>query len=115
MLRTLLLALLATGAVAALPASASAATCKLPTDGKGFGPTYLLKLHTSHVSCAKAKKVVKAFHRCATRTSPKGRCTSKVLGLRCSEKRYSGPTQFDAKARCTAGKRRVEFTYTQFT
>lgn len=116
MLRTLLLALLATAAVAAIPASASAATCKLPPDGKGFGPTYLLSLKTTKTGCSKGKAVVKAFHACATSHGPKGRCTKKVLGFACTERRGAAiPTQFDAKATCTKGKAKVDFTYTQFT
>jgi hypothetical protein len=116
MLRTLLLALLATAAVAAIPASASAATCKLPSDGKGFGPTYLLSLKTTKASCTTGKAVVKAFHACATANSPKGRCTKKVKGFSCTERRGAAiPTQFDAKTTCTKGRAKVEFTYTQFT
>jgi hypothetical protein len=116
MLRTLLLALLATAVVAAIPASASAASCKLPSDGKGFGPTYLLSLKTKKTSCTKAKAVVKAFHACATRHSAKGRCAKKVLGYACTERRGAAiPTQFDAKTSCHKGKAKVDFTYTQFT
>jgi hypothetical protein len=107
---------LAVAAVAALPASASAATCKLPADGKGLGPTYLLSLKTKATSCAKGKAVVKAWHACSTARSPKGRCTKKVLGFACTERRGAAiPTQFDAKASCRKGAARVEFTYTQFT
>jgi hypothetical protein len=116
MLRTLLLALLATAAVAAIPASASAATCKLPPDGKGFGPTYLLSLKTTKTSCTKGKAVVKAFHACATAKSPKGHCAKKVLRYTCTERRGAAiPTQFDAKTSCRRGKAKVDFTYTQFT
>lgn len=116
MLRTLLLALLATAAVAATPASASAATCKLPADGKGFGPTYLLSLKTTNASCSTGKAVVKAFHACATANSPKGRCVKKVLGYACTERRSAGiPTQFDAKTSCRKGAAKVDFTYTQYT
>jgi hypothetical protein len=116
MLRTLLLALAAVAALAVIPAGASAASCKLPTDGKGFGPTYLLSLKTTKTSCSKGKAVVKAFHACATAHSPKGHCSKKVLGYACTERRGAAiPTQFDAKATCRKGKARVEFAYTQFT
>jgi hypothetical protein len=115
MLRSLLLAVLATAAVAAIPASASAATCKLPSDGRGLGPTYLLSLQTSGASCAKGKAVVKAYHACATARSKTGTCTKAVLGYRCKEKRSTGPTEFDAKATCAKGSAKVRFTYTQFT
>ena len=116
MLRTLLLALLAVAALVAIPASASAATCKLPSDGKGFGPTYLLSLKTAKTSCSKGKAVVKAYHACATAKGPKGHCTRKVLGYACTERRGAAiPTQFDAKTSCRKGGARVEFAYTQFT
>ncbi len=82
MLRTLLLAVLSAAALAAIPSAASAATCKLPADGEGLGPTYLLSLKTSGgASCATGKAVVKAWHACATAKSAKGRCTKKVLGF----------------------------------
>jgi hypothetical protein len=115
MLRTLLLAALSTAALAAIPASASAATCKLPADGKGFGPTYLLALSTSGTGCSTGAKVVKAYSACATAHGKSGRCTRKVLGFACREKRSTGPTEFDAKATCRKGKATVRFTYTQFT
>ena len=116
MLRTLLLALAAVAVLAAIPAGASAATCKLPSDGKGFGPTYLLSLKTTKTSCSQGKAVVKAFHACATAKSPKGRCAKKVRGYTCTERRGAGiPTQFDAQVTCRKGAARVEFAYTQFT
>ena len=116
MLRPLLLAALSAAAIAALPASASAATCKLPSDGKGFGPTYLLSLKTTKTTCTQGKAVVKAFHACATANGPKGRCVRKVLGYACSERRGAAiPTQFDAKTSCRKGAAKVDFTYTQFT
>jgi len=113
--RTLLLAVLATAAVAAIPASAQAASCKLPSDGKGLGPTYLLRLQTTGTSCTKGKALVKAYHACATAHGKSGRCAKAVLGYTCREKRSTGPTEFDAKATCAKGSARVRFTYTQFT
>ena len=116
MLRTLLLALAAVVVAAALPAGASAAPCKLPADGRGLGPTYLLSLKTTKAGCSQGKAVVKAYHACATAKGPKGRCTKKVLGFACTERRSAGiPTQFDAQATCRKGAARVEFAYTQFT
>jgi hypothetical protein len=116
MLRTLLLALATVAAIALIPATASAASCKLPSDGKGFGPTYLLTLKTAKTSCAKGKAVVKAFHACATAKGPKGHCAKQVLGYTCTERRGAAiPTQFDARATCRKGKVRVSFAYTQFT
>ena len=115
MLRTLLLVLAAVAALAAIPAGASAATCKLPQDGKGFGPTYLLSLKTTKASCDQGKAVVKAFHACATAHGTKGRCAKKVLGYACTEKRTSGLTEIDGNVTCAKGSARVRFTYSQFT
>jgi hypothetical protein len=115
MLRTLLLAALSAAALAAIPASASAATCKLPSDGKGFGPTYLLSLQTKGASCSTGKRVVKAFHACATAHGTKGRCTKKVLGYACREKRVTGLTEIDGDVTCTKGGAQVRFKYSQFT
>jgi len=114
-MRLALVSVLAVAAVALIPASASAATCKLPADGRGLGPTYLLALTTTKAGCGQGKAVVKAWHACATKRRADGRCATKVLGYRCSEKRVTGPTEFDAKATCVKGAARVRFTYTQFT
>ncbi len=105
----------ATLAEAGAPASA-ASRCDLSKDGRTLGTTYVTKLTTTNVTCTKAKSVVKAYHRCRRANGGvKGRCTSRVLGFRCTETRESIPTQFDARATCRDGSRVIRFNYEQFT
>jgi len=45
-----------------------------------------------------------------------GRCTSKVLGYSCTEKRSNViKTQFDAHVTCKKGRARIVTDYTQFS
>ena len=112
----------------ALPASAYAASsapeasaskaCKLSTrEQSKLGTTYVLTLRVRGTSCANGKKVVKAFHACRRKAGGrKGRCRSKVLGYKCSERRSNViSTQFDSKATCKRSGREVSHKYTQNT
>ena len=116
-LLAVLLSLLATAVVAQAGSSAAAASrCDVSKDGRKLGTTYVTKLTATNVTCAKAKIVVKAFHRCRRANGGvKGRCTSRVQGFRCTETRQSIPTQFDARATCRDGSRVIRFNYEQFT
>lgn len=98
------------------PLASAAGTCRVG-DGRGLGPTYVTRLTVKRTRCATGRRVVKAHHACRIRNGgKKGRCTSKVRGFRCSEKRGAAiPTQFDATVACRKGGRRVGFAYTQFT
>lgn len=92
----------------ALPASASAATCtppKYPDSG------YFTSLKATKVSCSEASKVALAFHNCRTRTSEKGRCTSKVRRFSCRETRTTISTEINGRVTCTRGSRKVQLTY----
>ena len=110
-LRTLCLAgVLAAAALA--PASASASTCSAPAyPGSG----YFTSLKTKHVCCKTGRKVTLAHYRCRTEHGKKGRCTRKVLGYRCSEKRNAIPTEINSRVTCKKGTRRVIYTYQQNT
>jgi hypothetical protein len=117
--------LLVIGVVAALVAvavggsahAASSTTCDVRKDGRKLGTTYVTSLKVSHVSCASAKKLVKAFHACRRANGGvKGRCTTRVSGYRCTERRGNTiPTQYSAKVTCTRSPRSVRFNYTQYT
>lgn len=114
------LALLAAAPAAASadePVARSAATCKVPADGRGWGPTYVTSLRVTATSCATGKRLVTAYYRCRTADGgADGRCTKRVSGWRCREKRGAAiPTQFDASVTCRKGRARVVHTYTQFT
>ncbi len=119
---------LVAGALAALalvPASAQAASCSLSADeeyhraGKSL-PTYTRSLKVSGgATCATGHKLIKSYYKCRVASpSPgkKGRCTTKVLGFSCSERRSNViKTQFDATVTCRKGRQRVVTEYTQFT
>ena len=96
----------------ALPASASAATCTPP---KYPGSGYFTSLKATKVSCSEAAKVALAFHRCRTRSSVKGRCTSKVRKFSCRETRTTISTEINGRVTCTRGSRKVQLTYQQNT
>jgi hypothetical protein len=104
------------GARAATPAAQAAATCDLSKDGRKLGATYVTLLKVRGVSCSKGKRVVKAFNGCRrAHGGADGRCTSRVLGFSCKERRSGIDSQYDAKVTCKAGTRSVIFNYTQFT
>lgn len=115
-----LLVLLAAALAASAPGTASAATnCKLSQKEQrnGLGPTYTTSLTVSGTSCANGKKVAKAFYKCRVAAGgKKGRCSKKVSGYRCSERRRAEiATQFSATASCKKSKATVKFAYTQYT
>lgn len=114
--RASLLAALAGLAVAAGPAAAGTRTCDIRNEWTTFGVTYVTQIKVTNTTCAKGKRVVRAFHRCRKANGGiKGRCTSRVLGYRCTESRTTGPAQFSSEVVCRDGTRRVRHFYTQNT
>ncbi|MHB8693163.1 MAG: hypothetical protein ACYDHH_18160 [Solirubrobacteraceae bacterium] len=98
------------------PVAHTAANCSLAGKYTSLGPTYVEKLTASGTSCATGISLIKAYNRCRLKAGgPKGRCTSKIMGFRFSEKRNSSPVQFVALVRATKGHAVVTFTYTQNT
>ena len=97
-------------AVTASPAAAK--SCDVG-DTRGYGTTYVLEISAKGVTCGKAKKLVKAFHKC--RPGKSGKCSS-VNGYSCSESRFNRSSQsYDSRVRCKRGSKRVKHVYTQFT
>jgi hypothetical protein len=92
-------------------------TCDLHKDGRKLGTTYVTSLKVQHVTCVKAKRVVKAFNACRRANGGvKGHCVKRVLGYSCSETRGASiSTQYSARASCKTGSRVVSFRYTQYT
>ena len=112
---TLVAALAAASALpaAAEPVAQAAKSCGVG-DGRGYGTSYVTSLSVSGTSCRSGRKVVKAFHAC--RPGKKGKCTRRVLGYSCSEKRFNKlSTTYDSKVSCKKGSRSVKHTYTQLT
>ena len=77
----------------ALPAGPAAAasykTCSVKGKERKLGTTYVTKLRARGTSCRNAEGVVKAFHACRHKKGKAGRCTSKVKGYKCTDKRES--------------------------
>ncbi|MDX6691513.1 MAG: hypothetical protein QOG15_2970 [Solirubrobacteraceae bacterium] len=98
--------------------SASTHNCSLseadaqPSSGK---PEYNQKLTQKASSCTTAKKVMKSFHSCRSRTGIK--CTHKVrTNWTCtSKKTLSSSTQFYATTTCKWGARVVKISWVQAT
>lgn len=78
-------------------------------------PTYNLTLKAQGTSCATAKKVMKAFHKC--RSAADYRCTTKVLARwTCTGRKDSSTAEiFYANFTCKWGKRGVKSSYQQNT
>jgi hypothetical protein len=78
-------------------------------------PTYNLALKAQGTSCATAKKVMKAFHKC--RSAADYQCTRKVLThWTCTGKKDSSTAQiFYANFTCKWGTRGVKSGYQQNT
>ncbi len=105
---------LALALLVALPASAQAATCtppKYPDSG------YFTSLKATKVSCGEAGKVAVAFHKCRTKRSVSGRCSTrtKIRNFSCRETRTTISPEINGRVKCTRGSRKVEFTYQQNT
>jgi hypothetical protein len=106
----------ASGGSADTPIAQAAKGCSIKGQQRSLGVTYVLTLRVRVTKCGDAKRVVRAYHACRHRQGRAGRCTGKVLGYRCSERRLDqSPTQYDARARCTKGGREVFHIYTQNT
>ena len=93
-------------------AVASAGTCSAP---KYPGSGYFTSLKVTGVSCSTGKKVTLAHYRCRVKHGKTGRCTSKVLGYSCSERRRSIETEIDGTVTCKRGSKKVVYSYQQDT
>jgi hypothetical protein len=100
-------------AAGASPVLRSSQTCSPPKyPGEGY---FTQKIHTTNISCTYGKKFVLAYYKCRTHSgkTPAGRCTSKVQGFSCTEKRESIPTEIDARVTCRRSTQRIVHTYQQ--
>ena|ERR1700754_360533 len=98
--------------IVALPGAAHAATCPNP---KYPGSGYFTSLQVTKVSCATGKKLALAYYKCRLKHGVSGRCTSKVMGYSCTEKRVSIDTEIDARVTCKDGSKKVVHAYQQNT
>ena len=99
--------------------SASLRSCSLTASEQypreATKPTYNLSLKQRGTTCATAKRVMNAFHRC--RSVSGYRCTRKVLRTwTCTGRKVSSSAvQFDGSFTCKRGDRLVRSTYQQNT
>jgi len=101
------------GAATASPVQRASQTCNPPKyPGQGY---FTGKIRVTNISCAYGKRFVVAYYKCRTKngTRPSGRCTTKVLGFSCTEKRESIATEIDARVTCRRGTQRIVHTYQQ--
>ena len=117
--RAIVVAVLAVGGCAALPAGsvasaplATAAThsCHVPAY-PGLG--YFTSLKVSGTSCRVGTKVTLGYYRCRIRHGKAGTCHSTVYGYHCKERRNSIPTEIEARVTCRRGDATVVHTYQQ--
>jgi hypothetical protein len=98
----------------AAPAHAAAAraarTCG-PPEYPGSG--YFTSLSVTRVTCATGRSLTLAHYRCRTRSGPGGRCTGRVRGYTCTERRTSIATEIDGRVTCRRAGRRVVYSYQQ--
>ena len=102
-------------AASADPVASAARTCSVAGKERRLGATYVTSVRAFGLSCRSALSLVRDYHACRRRRGgADGRCP-RVNGYRCTETRFSSPTQYDARATCRRGDRRVTQRYTQNT
>jgi hypothetical protein len=110
-------ALPSTSGASGSPVATASKACSLKGQYRHFPPaSYVTSLHVRHTTCARGKKVIRAYHRCrANHGGANGQCPNRVFGFRCKEgKRQRVPgVQYNATVHCSKGIRRVTSTYTQ--
>jgi hypothetical protein len=125
-------AVLAAGLATALLAQSDAASsaaqhiagftpCNISGKQRQLGASYVTSLKVQGVSCAKAEKVVKAYHRCRHQSGgAAGTCGATLLGFKCKDGQRTGVpnVQYNATAKChkvSNASKRVKSRYTQNT
>lgn len=95
--------------------------CNINGKQQQLGASYVTSLKVQGVSCAKAEKVVKAYHRCRHQDGgAAGTCGATLLGFKCKDGKRTGVpnVQYSATAKChkvSNPSKRVKSRYTQNT
>ncbi len=102
------------------PAGSAATSCASALKGKEqkLGTTYVTTVKVTGTGCSTGFSVVKAFHACRHKKGAAGKCTAKVKGYSCTEKRpanLKGPASYDGDVTCKSGSKRVVHHYQQNT
>jgi len=103
-------ALTISAGASASPVASAAKTCTPP---KYPGSGYFTALSVTGTSCSTGAKLAKSYYKCRTAHGLKGRCTKKVSGYSCTEKRNSIATEINASVTCKKGKAKVKHSYQQ--
>jgi hypothetical protein len=109
-LLSVVVALTVAAGASASPVASASKTCTPP---KYPGSGYFTSLSVTGTSCSTGSKVAKAWYNCRTAHGQAGRCTKKVEGYSCTEKRKSIATEINATVSCKKGSARVKHSYQQ--
>ena len=93
------------------PTATASRACSVG-DSRSYGTTYVLSIRARNVSCRRARRLVRAFHKC--RPGKTGRCP-RVDGYRCSENRDFGRGSYYSDVTCKRGGKVVKHRYNQWT
>jgi hypothetical protein len=97
------------------------APCDISGKQRQLGASYVTSLKVQGVACAKAEKLVKAYHRCRHQSGgAAGTCDAALLGFKCKDGNRTGvpDVQYNATAKChkvSNPSKRVKSRYTQNT
>ncbi|MEA2458914.1 MAG: hypothetical protein QOC95_1886 [Thermoleophilaceae bacterium] len=95
------------GAAGSSPQARAAGSCHLSSyEQRHLGASYVTSLSVSNTSCKTGKAVVRSYHRNGGHVSGWS-CHRRILD--------KSPAQYDARATCTRGSKRVVHTYTKNT
>jgi hypothetical protein len=109
------------GAAEPIATAAAFAPCDISGKQQDLGASYVTSLKVQGVGCAKAEKVIAAYHRCRHQGGgPGGSCSETVVGFRCKDGRRTGvpDVQYNATAKCrkvSDSAKRIKSSYTQNT
>jgi hypothetical protein len=92
------------------PTATASASCKTP---KYPGDGYFTSLSVTKTSCKRGREVTLAHYRCRIKKGKAGRCTVRVLGYSCTERRNSIPTEINGKVTCKRSTAKIVYTYQQ--
>ena len=116
----LMVALLAPiGSASPVAHEASFLPCDIDGKQQNLGASYVTSLKVQGVSCAKAEKVITAYHQCRHQNGgPAGTCSDTLLGFKCKDGKRTGVpnVQYNATAKChkvSSASKRVKSRYTQ--
>jgi hypothetical protein len=110
-----------TGGASPAAHASSFTPCNISGKQQQLGASYVTSLKVQGVSCAKAEKVIKAYHRCRHENGgPAGTCGAAQLGFKCKDGKRTGvpDVQYNATAKCHKASnpsKRVKSRYTQNT